>query len=433
MFTSIFDTDKSGILKIFLFVYGIVLLTIGGCNDILKVNDTGAIQEGDLDNPQMKDLIINGARSEFQDAFINLSLTSAVFSGEAYIDHTNIDWRSFSLLSFDDGNAINLQLYTNLQQLRVSAEKGVQRLGSIIGDDKAARDLDVAMLQTYAGYSYTYLGENFCNAPIDMSKAYSSQELLQMGIEKFKAALQTTEQSGQDNGQATKIRSLANLGIARANLQLGNMDQAEEFAAKVPNDFEAWAYYSENSTRENNTWAQIANPGSDLWVSVGESYLNLNDPRITHTDSVYEGLNGNDIYPPYRPMEFQGWDPDNTDKFISRSTNVRFASGLEAQYIIAEAEGPTPQTAAFVNERRQAGNQSPETFSSDQDLMDELRDQRSRDLYLTGHRLADLRRYLSLYDINNFPSGNYPVGNEVYGDARCYIIPLEEKVSNPNL
>lgn len=413
----------------------VLLLGLTGCNDILEVDDTGAIQEQDLTDPEMVDLIVNGARGEFQDAYANLSLTSAVFSGEAFIDHTNIDWRNFSLLSFNDNNVINAQLYTNLQQLRASSEDGLERMDEVLGTQEVSQNLDAAYLQVYAGYSYIYLGENFCSAPINLSEAYSSDELLQRAITAFGEAITTAEnaeQAGRDAATAAEVLNLANLGIARAHLQLGNDSEAIQFATEVDESFEAWAYYSDNSNRENNTWAQIANPGADTWISVNNQFQNLNDPRITHVTDAFTGLNGNDIYPPFRPYHFDGWDVNTPDNFISRSTNIRYASGLEAQYIIAEAEGPTGDTEDFVNERRDVGNQSSVSLSGEE-LMEELRNQRARDFYLTGRRLADMRRYLDRYDVDLFPTGTYPVGNETYGDARCYVIPLDEKVGNPNL
>lgn len=418
-----------------LLIGSLLVMVFAGCNDILEVDDTGAIQQQDLTDPEMVDLITNGARSEFQDAYINLSLTSAVFSGEAFVDHTNIGWRNFSLRSFNDDNSINAQLYVNLQQLRASAEDGITRMEEILGEQEVSQNLEAARLKLYAGYSYIYFGENFCSAPVNLSEAYPSSELLQRAITRLGEAItiaEAAQQAGGDAATAEEILNLSNLGIARAHLQLGNNSEAIQFASEVDEGFEAWAYYSNNSNRENNTWAQIANPGADTWISVNNPFQNLNDPRLTHVEEPFSGLNGNDIYPPYQPYNFEGWNPGQADNFIDRATNIRFASGLEAQYIIAEAQGPTGDTEDFVNERRAVGNQSQVSLSGD-DLMEELRNQRARDFYMTGRRLADLRRYQDQYGVDLFPTGTYPVGNEVYGDATCYVIPLEEKIGNPNL
>jgi hypothetical protein len=113
----------------------------------------------------------------------------------------------------------------------------------------------------------------------------------------------------------------------------------------------------------------------------------------------------------------------------------RVASGLEAQYIIAEANGPTPETLLFVNDRRAVGLQPPVALTGDA-LMAELRDQRSRDFYLDNHRLGDLRRYKEFYNVDLFPSGPYPgsTSGAIYDpNITCWPLPTNEIIGNPNL
>ena len=64
-------------------------------------------------------------------------------------------------------------------------------------------------------------------------------------------------------------------------------------------------------------------------------------------------------------------------------------------------------------------------------LMAELAEQRARDFYLTGQRLGDLRRYAKAGN-DIFPAGKYPLFNDSYGTAKCFIVPLSEKAGNPN-
>jgi hypothetical protein len=37
-----------------------------------------------------------------------------------------------------------------------------------------------------------------------------------------------------------------------------------------------------------------------------------------------------------------------------------------------------------------------------------LREQRRRDFFLSGHRLGDLRRYITQYNVDMFPTGPHP-------------------------
>jgi hypothetical protein len=68
--------------------------------------------------------------------------------------------------------------------------------------------------------------------------------------------------------------------------------------------------------------------------------------------------------------------------------------------------------------------------------MAELRDQRSRDFYLDGHRLGDLRRYKEYYGVDLFPKGPYPgsTSGQVYNETvTCWPLPTNEINGNPNV
>jgi hypothetical protein len=95
---------------------------------------------------------------------------------------------------------------------------------------------------------------------------------------------------------------------------------------------------------------------------------------------------------------------------------------------------------AFVNARRAVGNQAPVTLTG-RALLEELRNQRARDLFMGGFRLPDLRRWTKFdadqgpfEDGSYFPTGTHP--NAVfgeYGEWTCFPIPLSEYEGNPNL
>ncbi len=190
-------------------------------------------------------------------------------------------------------------------------------------------------------------------------------------------------------------------------------------------------WYSANSVRENNIF-QVPAGTSGSWMSMGPVFQALADPRAPKTTLTdIRGLNSNPIFPPQQPIMFQGWSATAVDNQIENGTSIKFATGLEAQYVVAEAQGPTAATLTFVNARRAVGGKAPVNLTGN-DLMEELRWQRAIDLYLTGQRLGDLRRYKAKLGIDLFPSGKFPVSNEVYSDATCFVIPLTEKNANPN-
>jgi hypothetical protein len=90
-------------------------LAMAGCNDALQVNNPGAIQEGQLGDPALVQLIVNGAVGEFQYAYGQYAQWSAVLSDEAYTDHTNVDIRDFSEHKITDLNGINSSTYEYVQ------------------------------------------------------------------------------------------------------------------------------------------------------------------------------------------------------------------------------------------------------------------------------------------------------------------------------
>jgi hypothetical protein len=126
-------------------------------------------------------------------------------------------------------------------------------------------------------------------------------------------------------------------------------------------------------------------------------------------------------------------------------TDVLLADYVEAQHHYHEALAMQGSNLAavntFVNARRDAGNQAPVTLSG-QDLIDELRNQRARDLFMGGFRVPDLRRWTRFDEGNGpfangsyFPTGAHP-NAPVWGDYQnwtCYPIPLSEYEGNPNL
>jgi hypothetical protein len=429
--TMMFNLNRSGKRLAMVLILGVATLSVS-CDDLLSVSDPGAIQEKDLENPATEQLIVNGALSEWQYAYDYMTLTASIFSDEIFTDHTNIDHREFALHNFPNTNALNNGTYSNLHKARATAEDGVTRLKAFHGA-AATSNLNIAELLTYAGYSYTLLGEHFCESPVNGSKAYSSEELLGFALERFDEAIAVAS-SGQASNptRATTILNTARVGAGRAALQLGQMQKAISYASAVPANFERAINRSTNSARESAIMGAQWASASGAWAGVSPRFRAMNDPRVRYTAAPRLGLNARPVHLPYLPFSFVGWSATSNEQIIALTSKVKYSTGLEARYIVAEASGATPQTLAFVNERRQFAAQPAVTLSGNE-LMAELREQRSRDFFLSVQRHGDLRRYIKLNNIDLFPKGSYPVTSEQYGTQRCFIIPLSEISANPNL
>ncbi|HEY2854441.1 MAG TPA: hypothetical protein VGJ18_16415 [Gemmatimonadaceae bacterium] len=411
----------------------LAVLLVGGataCKGILDVQNPGAIQEGQLNDPALQQLIVNGAIGEFQYAYGQYAQWSAVLSDEAFTDHTNVDVRQFSLHDFTDLNTINSGVYEYLQRARQSADDAASRLKAMLGTG-ASSSLDVARVLAYGGYAYTLLGEGFCEAPVNLSAPKTSDELLQIALSRFDEAITvaTAASTGSNVAAAQDIIHMSQVGGARAALKLGDAAKARSYASQVPASYEKLAYYSSNTVRENNALNGLTH-ASGASLGMAPPFLGLNDPRVPQPASTQLGLTGGSIYTPLTPYMYSEWVSSGSAPRISVESDMRMATGLEARYVIAELDGPVQTTLDFVNERRAVGGEAPVSLSGDQ-LMAELRAQRARDFYLTGQRLGDLRRYAKA-GINLFPTGKYPVFTDSYGGATCFIIPLSEKAGNPS-
>lgn len=425
------------LLKKHYLMNGILALLLFGavaCDGILDVSNPGAIEEGELTDPALEQTMINGVIGEFQYTHSYASQWTGTVADELLLDHTFAQTIPMVLRTADENNVYVSNIYSFWQRSRASADDAVARLQVTFGDDARSR-LTMLEALAYGGYSYVLMGETFCEAPINVSAPYSSAELFEMGIERFEQALEVADNAlaaGESGARVEQLRNMAYLGAARASLNLGEMADAESYASQVDEDFEMWIRHSENSARQYNPFRDPTTGENNRYLSPGLPFQNLDDIRVPHTAERLTSLvEGTMMYIPYQPFSFSDWTPEDSLEF-QRSTDVRFASALEARYIIAEAQGATGNTLNLVNERRLFAGHDEVNLAGD-DLMAELREQRARDFYLTGKRLGDLRRYMNLYGIDLFPSGTDPFQDLPYGNVTCLPIPQSERNSNPNL
>ena len=400
---------------------------LGACADLLEVRNPGSLEEGQLANPALEQFLVNGAVGEFQFAYGTYVFWSGVLADETFTDHPS-GYKEFARHAFDDLDAANEDVYESLHRARQSADDAADRIKAIRGAG-AASSLNVARALVYGGYAYVLLGEGFCESPVDRSAALPSAELLSRGVARFDEGIAVASKSAADSAAARDLIHLAQVGAARAALGKGDMASARAYAAPVPESYQRWAWYSANSFRENN-FLHVAARLDRPWLGVHPGFQALVDARIPKPAAPVPSLASHSILPPLRPSMYGGWSAAAPGTPIEVGDDIRFASGLEARYIVVEAGGPGGAMLDFVNARRSAGGKAPVSLSGSA-LVTELRVQRAIDFYLTGRRLGDLRRY-AREGTDPFPSGRFPIGDGVYGTMHCFIVPRSEKASNPN-
>lgn len=418
----------------------LALSTAAACTDFLTAENPGAVEEADVNQVAYANLIANQPIFAFQFGYSeatywNSQLTDELFNRAVFIEEGQIDRREL----YSDMTYINAFNYGPLQRARYYAEDAARRLEVILADT-AARDLRVARSLAYAGHSYINLGEMMCVTPIDLSVPKSSAEMFADAIARFEksitvaaAAKTYLSQNAVANANAIltadSLRYFALVGAARAALNRNDKTQAITFANQVPAGFEFRAYYSDNPGQTNRTFNRIGTATNSYLLNT-PFFAMAGDPRIPRVP----GTTGR-AFTPLSPPSYSTFNNSVAGAPFLALMSVRIASGLEARYIVAEAQGPTAATLALVNERRTAGLQATVNLTGDA-LMAELRDQRSRDFYLDGHRLGDLRRYKQFYNIDLFPKGPYPgsLTGQIYDEAiTCWPLPTSEINGNPNI
>jgi len=429
-------------------VLGLLALTLGAaasCQNFLVADNPGAVEADDLNDPSYASLIGAGPIFAFQDSWDDITYWNGQFVDEIinrngpnpFIEEGQIDRREL----YSDMTYIPAFIYSPVQRARFLADDAVRRLTVILGDT-VKRDLRVARALAYGGYTYIGLGEMMCVTPIDRSVPKTWDEMMTTAVTKFDSAIvianaakayYATLTPAVPNAilAADSVIAFANVGAARASLNKNDKAKATAYAQLVPTAFVFNAYYTDNTTGQIHRTYNRIGTGNGVGTLAGTPFEAMAaDPRVPRATTP-AGRAGTPLSPP----SYSSFNNTVAGANFTPVTAVRVASGLEAQYIIAEAQGPTAATLAFVNTRRAAGLQTPVTLAGDA-LMAELRDQKSRDFYLDNHRLGDLRRYKKYYNVDLFPKGPYPgsTTSQVYNETiDCWPLPTNEINDNPNI
>ena len=423
---------------------GIAVVVGAACSDFLVAENPGAIEADDVTNPAYSNLIALWPVGAFQDAQDDVAywtgqFADEIFNREVFVEEGEIDRRDMR----PEMSYIPVFIYTPLQRARFAGEEAGRRLRTILGDT-ASRDLRVARAAAYAGMSYVLLGETFCEVPIDVGAPKTPAEIFADAITRFdeaidvadaaKAHLQAqTPVNANAVAAADSLRYFAMVGAARAALNRNDLATATTYASQVPAAFNFYAYYSANTTGQHHRVYNRLGLGSSGTMLNEAFYAKTGDPRIPRRPpSVPDGE-------PFASSSYSAWDNTVAGAAWTADLAHRIASGLEAQYIIHEANPSTQAAIDFIDARRAVGLMGASTLtlaSTDEDVRAELREQRSRDFYLDGHRLGDLRRYLEFYGLNFFPQGPYPgstSGATYNADVTCWPLPIAETNANPNI
>lgn len=409
-------------------------LSLAACDlgSLLEVDLPGQVTEDALQDPALAETLVLSAQGDFEcglvdyiwypglwfDDFLNVSASRP---------HALMGLRNQQVAVYADPCASGTgPVWTPIQTPRHQATRAIDLINSYQGT-VPNKDFLIAKARLYEGYSIQLLGEQFCQVTMDGGPAMSREKAWAEAEKRFTEVINLASKvtTGPKAKEAAEILNAAYVGRARARLNMGNNPSGVvEDASKVPLNFRFVATYDASPFRRTNKIHRRSNVGEEIMPD--RSYLNLTvaaDGRLTVNDGVPD--------PRVVLVELAKKEPRGVlrfrqqGKYLSDDADIPFATGREAQLMIAEARGG--QTAVNIINTLRATHGLPRFSSSDPaEITATLREERRRELWMQGTRAGDMLRWGTAFrQQDDFGQPLAPAG--------CLAIPFLEQTSNTNL
>jgi len=442
------------------------LLVAAACStdSILKVENPDTINPPDVATPAGLSALQAGAIGDYAVAFVGDNggtegqiLVSGSFSDELDNVETFPTRKEYDQRGpIDLKNTTIVAVFRNLLRSTRSAENAAEVIKKVAATP--ANDSRIAETYSLAGFTYIAMAENWCSGvPVSSADAagtlifgnpMTTTELLNTAIKRFDSALAYPTNA--------TVTNLAKVGKARALVDLGQYADASALVTAVPTTFAYNTTHTLALGRQQNGAFVFINQSERFGVANldggnGLNFRSANDPRVPWARVPANNVGFDNATPAY----YEG-------KYASETAPVPVANGVEARLIEAEAQlagGDNTGWLGTLNVLRANTALVPSTFPanfpvlnfpaltplSDPGTTDGRVDLMFRErafwLYLTGHRLGDLRRLVRQYGRTAnavFPGGGgapYVIdGNNkggVFGSEVNLPVPFDEK-NNPN-
>lgn len=427
----------------------VAALTMIGCSSkILGVDTPDVLSQSALGGPLGATTIRNGAMQDFtvtfsgtQDGFIvsTGNMADEVQTSDTFADRYFTDGRRQTEVL---GGATN-STYNGLQLARSDLGSAITGWAAVKSMTNAAAKDSLSEMYTLRGVTENLFAEAYCSGvPFSVVKPDGSFEY---GAPQTTVQILSRATASIDSALAlatgNTYKYFAQVSKGRTLVNAGQFAAAAAAVAGVPTSYKYTLYHSVATGRQQNgIYNGTFVSGSRYTIGTKEGTNGLDflttpaDPRVPWTPSTRTGFDGTSRN---LPVE---------QKYPAQGSSVVLADGIEARLIEAEArlQGATQAdrdaTFALLNILRATGlataiaplAASPATQDAAVDL---LFKERAFWLWLTGHRLGDMRRLLRQYGRNQanvFPVGTLALRpSDTYGTDVNFIIPFPEK-NNPN-
>ena len=453
--------------------FGIALagmLAVAACSpgEILEVDNPDIIDPAGLATPAGLAALYAGMIGDFSEAIIGdngglegLILVGGSFSDELGNSETFPTRKEYDMRGpIDTRNGTLLNVFREVQRARRAAERSASVIRDVVADPTV--DARVGESFALAGTIYNFIGEHYCSG-VPISTADEAGTLTfgdpLTTTQLFNEAVMRFDSAAKYPGPAssTAVVNFAKVGKGRALLNLGQYAAAAAAVAGVPTSFRYNTTHTLALGRQQNGLFVFLSQTerfsvADLDGTNGLPFRTAMDPRVPWARTPANDVGFDNATPQY-----------DQGKYPSETAPVAIASGVEARLIEAEAQLKTGDNAgwlATLNALRAdvsliptvypAGFPAPSAFpaltpltdpgstSAREDLMFR---ERAFWLFMSGHRLGDLRRLVRQYGRSAdavFPGGGgkpYIInGNNkggVFGNELNLPIPFDE-TNNPN-
>jgi len=427
-----------------------LLFGLAACDldDLLDVPDPEVADPGSVRDPSALPVVFAGAVRDFTWAYSgtativgggdneSIILISALLTDEqqhfdTFGTRREVDRRAIPTTAENatTDNGVLSDPYHNLHRARRAAEVGEDLFAAGEAGDTRNRSI----LSSLAGFTYVLFGEVFCegvpysgialDGTVTHGTPTTRAETFGLARERFQRAIAIAQAAGSSDAEY-----LARVGMARAYLNEGNFSAAVTEAATVPDDFVFLLEHSDNTTGEGNgVWAYTHDTGRYGVSEVPQGLDWASDPRTPVAVN------------PRAPFDASIDYYNAQNKYSARTSPAVLADGREARLIRAEAalqNGDDTDFLAHLNAARALDDLDALTAvpGTDAGKVDLLFAERGFAMWLTAHRLGDLRRLVRQYGRDQadvFPSGTYWREGLLYGSDVNFPIYVDEN-NNPN-
>jgi len=425
-----------------------------GCkkDSLLQVTDPDILNPGDYAttagaNPLRVGVIANftSAFDGGTDSFVTMTgnLADELLASDTFDGRLTINARKSV-----ENNSEMESVYRAMQRARTAASRAARTLAETAPTPAANR----GELYMLLGYTELFFAEGWCpgvpfssedGTATTYGKPLTTDEMLNLALAHFDTALSLAETNA-------RVLNGSKIGKGRTLMNLEKFSEAAAAMSGIPLNFVLTTSHSSNSN-SNGAWSASTSGASRYRLVSGEGRNGLTflgqtpaqDPRIEWSTSTRVGFSSQFTAQPNQAKYAQ-----YTDGVVATGAEARLIE-LESQ-LQANSQASRDAVYAALNTLRTAGaaiggakgvtlvtvpamtTGAPTTQNAAIDL---LYNERARWLWLTGHRLGDLRRLVRVYKRDSetvFPTGTLPLPLEgTYGASTAVTIPFSER-NNPN-